>query len=218
METWEPGQRPEERESVSSYDRILQTKGEAEKLARLQKVLVKSAKSSFRAVAVFDLQGMRKHAAGTRALLETYAGEFGKWEDAVSAFRLSEVSEQEYRDAFEQACRKADVRLEGSFPSYEVFPFDIRFSLLQEQVIINRQAHRTMDPEFLALVIRKEQDKLTRSRFSAAQFMSALLRAYDLLVAESFQTRGKPMKQVGIKKVYQVLTTMGGRAAYTEKQ
>ena len=218
MENGEMGNRPQERELPSSYHCVLQAKGEAEKLDRLQKVLVKSAKSAFRAASVLDFQGTRKHAAATRALLGTYAEQFGQWERAMSAFRLSDISEQEYRDAFEQACRKADLQLEGSFPSYEVFPFDIRFSLLHEQVVVNRQVHRTMDPEFLAGVIRNEQDRLNRSRLNAGQFMSALLRAYDLLVAESVQVRGKPMKQVGIKKVYQVLTLLGGRSAYSERQ
>lgn len=214
----EPESRPQEPDSASSYHRMLQTKGEAEDLDQLQKTLAKSAKSAFRAASVLDLQGMRRHAAATRALLATYAEQFGRWESSVSSFRLSEVSEQEYRDAFEQACRKADLPLEGSFPLYQVFPFEIRFSLLQEQVIVNRQVHRTMAPEFLAVVIRQEQERLNRSRFNAAQFMSALLRAYDLLVAESIQARGKPIRQVGIKKVYQVLNLLGGRAAYSEKQ
>lgn len=218
MESLEPEDRPEERELVRGYDRILQTKGEAESLGRQQKEVVRSARSAFRAASQLDFQGMRKHAKAAQVLLATYAEEFGRWEGAVSAFRLSEVSEQEYRDAFELSCLKAGLRLEGSFPSYELFPFDIRFSLSQEQVTINRQVHRTMDPDVLAAVIRKEQDRLNRSRFNAGQFMSALLRAYDLLIAESIQARGKPMKQVGIKKVYQVLTLLGGRAAYSEKQ
>ncbi len=218
MEALEPEVDRSESQVQDAYAVMLEAKHEAENLHRVQKSLAKAAKSVFRAAAVLDLQAMRKQAATAKALLATYLQQFDAWESTVSSLRLADVSEQEYRDAFEAACGKADVRLEGSFPSYEVFPFDIRFSLVQEQVVINRRVHRTMDPEFLALVIRRELDRLLRSRLNTGQFMAALLRAYDLLVAESVQSRGKPMKQVGIKRIYQVLTLLGGRSAYTEKQ
>lgn len=150
MAALEPEARRPESQLQDSYASVLETKSEAERLHRLQKGLAKSARGAFRAAAVLDFQAVRKQAAVTKALLATYSEQFNLWESVVSSFRLSDISEQEYRQAFEAACQKADLRLEGSFPSYEVFPFDIRFSLVQEQVVVNRRVHRTMDPEYLA--------------------------------------------------------------------
>lgn len=197
--------------------RIAHIKQGAEALRKTQDGLVRAARNAFKAASVFDLPALRRHLAAARALIDTYTEQAAAWDESVSGFELGSVAEEEYARAFEEACLKADVRVEGRFPVYEVFPLEIRISLADEQALINNRVCRTMEPTALAAAIRKELDRLARSRFNEGQFMAALVRAYDLLVAESRATRGRPVRQVRLKQIYKALTMLRGRPQYPER-
>jgi hypothetical protein len=189
----------------------------ADSLRKAQQSLGKNAKNALQASEVLDLPALRRHLAASKAPVTAYLEHMKALEDAVSRFNLTDIPEHDYAQVFEAACARLDLRVEGSFPSYEVFPFEIRISLAEEQVLLNNRVNRALDPVALASTIRRELDRLMRSRLNEGQFMSALLRAYDLLVSESVQTKGRPMRQVRLKRIYQVLTLLKGRSGYSER-
>ncbi|HUW65893.1 MAG TPA: hypothetical protein VMW83_14610 [Spirochaetia bacterium] len=137
-------------------------------------------------------------------------------------YRLApdEAGQEEWQRAFVKQCRELKLAVEGEFPSYRVFPIDIKVDLSHDLVMINKRTVRTLHPLAVARRIVQDIDRLNRERFSPNQFMQALVRAYDLLVYEMLAAGRKKeeTKHQPLKRIYDILAVRTGAAGYSLSQ
>jgi hypothetical protein len=113
-----------------------------------------------------------------------------------------------YARAWEEACAREGLPLQGTFPVYRLFPLEIRFDLAERSVLVNRKRRHELRPESLARILRQTYDRLHRARFDAGRFRRALLRAHTLLSGD------RPQQPVLLRQIYELLTLReGGRSA-----
>ncbi len=125
----------------------------------------------------------------------------------------------EYGERFERACVGMGVRLDGSYPDYRVFPFDVRLRPSEERVWIGRKAFWSLRPEIVANAVKRERDRLWGATFDADKFGAALARAFDVLILERRARSGASSQQVALRDVLALLQLPTfGRASYTRDE
>jgi hypothetical protein len=107
--------------------------------------------------------------------------------------------------------------IEGEFPHFRIFPIEVRVDFANELVLVNKRKVRKLHPEAVAALVERELDRLHGERFNPSQFMKALVRAFDVLVAEAY-VNGTPTQAVPLRQVYELLTVRAGSSAYTLNQ
>jgi hypothetical protein len=124
-----------------------------------------------------------------------------------------------YGRDFERACADVGVPLEGAYPDYRVFPFDVRLRLAEERAIIGRKSWWALRPDAVAAACRRERDRLMGGAFAADKFGQALARAYDVLILEVRARSGAGAQQVPLRDVLELLQLPTfGRASYTKDE
>ncbi len=121
-----------------------------------------------------------------------------------------------WESRFKEAFHASYPPVEGEFPLFQIFPVVVRVDFEHEAVAINNRTVRTMHPAAVAAAVEKEWDRLHRERFNAASFAKALLRAYDLVIAEEqLKSHGKSRgASVTLRSLHQVLTLRSGVSGY----
>lgn len=122
-----------------------------------------------------------------------------------------------YARGFERACATEGVALEGAYPDYRVFPFDVRIRLREERVFIGRKSWWALRPEAVARAVRRERDRLFGSSFAVERFGASLARAHALLLQEARERSGPSVQQVALRDVFELLR-LGGRVSYTRDE
>lgn len=142
--------------------------------------------------------------------------------DLFSSFRLApdEDGQREWEKAFLRECRELKIVAEGEFPTYRIFPVEIKVDLNHDLVIINKRTIRTLHPRAVAQKVAVQIERLNRERFFPNQFMQALVRAYDLLTFEAMNDGRKKeeTKLQPLKRIYDILALRTGTAGYTLSQ
>lgn len=136
------------------------------------------------------------------------------------AIAPSTTEQLEWWERFRRSFHAGYPPLDGEYPVFQVFPVEIRVDLEHELVLVNNRTVRTIHPEAVASMVEKEIDRLNRERFNASGFAKALLRAYDLLMAEAKQkAEGHSISPgVPLKTLHQVLSMRSGASSYTLNQ
>jgi hypothetical protein len=188
-------------------------------IGRAVRVAASKANSALRAGKSVNMQDLRRDLGSAATAFAEAAKILADWNGSVQEFRLGSVLEADYDRILRVECAKLNVPLEGEYPVYEVFPFEVRVSLPDEQVTINRRTFRSLNPPVVAAEVRRELDRLTRGSFNSERFLRALIRVYDLLVAEAARSKGgRAPSQVRLKKVHETLTLHRGKAQYSERE
>lgn len=193
--------------------------------ARLAKQLQKAAESA-------DVHLLRQKAgdaadraveadAVLRELREAVMGfSFRDPSTATEVAAASEASlDAAYASAFERACAATGVPLEGNYPDYRVFPFDVRVRLREERAVIGKKSWWALRPEVLANAVKAERERLLGGTFAADKFGMALAKAYDLLILRAREELGIGAQHVALREVL-VLFQLGtfGRNNYTRDE
>ncbi|PSR22533.1 MAG: hypothetical protein C7B45_06285 [Sulfobacillus acidophilus] len=133
---------------------------------------------------------------------------------------VSERDQVEWLSRFKEAFHAGYPPVEGEFPTFQIFPVVVRVDFEHEAVAVNNRTVRTMHPAAVATAVEKEWDRLNRERFNAASFAKALLRAYDLVIAEQQLSSGGKSRGAAVllRSLYQVLTLKGGVSSYSLNQ
>ena len=132
----------------------------------------------------------------------------------------AEAAAGAYAAAFEQAADAGALPLEGAFPDYRVFPFDVRIRLAEERALIGRRSHWAMRPAALVEACKRERARLHGAAFAADRFGAALVRCYDLLMAEDRTADGTARpREVPLQGALTLLQLSNfGRATYTRDE
>ena len=181
-----------------------------ERLGRLKKVGEQSG--------LINLMELRKQldevsrlSFEAQALAEAVAGKVAHYTVA------SERGDQtEWWERFRQAFHSGYPPVEGEFPTFQVFPVEVRVDFANELVLINNRTVRVLHPEAVAALVEKEWDRLNRERFNAASFAKALVRAYDLLLLELKDNAGgrDPGRAIPLRTLHQTLALKSGVSGY----
>ncbi len=124
-----------------------------------------------------------------------------------------------YGAEFERACAALGVPLEGAYPDYRVFPFEVHLRPREERVLIGRKSWWALRPDAVAKAVKRERDRLMGGSFAADRFGLALTRVFDLLIQEVRARSGPGAQQVALRDVLAVLQLPTfGRASYTKDE
>ncbi len=126
----------------------------------------------------------------------------------------------EWWERFRQSFHAGYPPVEGEYPTFQVFPVEIRVDLANELVMINNRTVRVLHPGAVATLVEKEWDRLNKERFNAASFAKALVRAYNLLMLEvANNARGrKAGASVPLRLLHQTLALRLGSSGYPLNQ
>jgi hypothetical protein len=135
----------------------------------------------------------------------------------VDGFRMAVTDED--RDAwtrvFVESCHDLGRHVESEYPLFRVFPVEVRADLADDAISLNGRTVRVLHPKAVADLVNKEIVRLTKERFNVSQFMRALARAYDLLMAE--RRAENPGKRVvpsaPLRQIYALLAIRTGMTA-----
>ena len=131
-----------------------------------------------------------------------------------------EAGQAQWEKAFLKQCRELKLTVDGEFPTYRIFPIEIRVDLGHAQVLVNKRVVRTLHPKAVAARAAREIERLNRERFNPNQFMRALLRAYKLLGDEMRVAgrRKEAAKKQPLKRIHEVLALRTGPGGYSLSQ
>lgn len=139
--------------------------------------------------------------------------------EKLPSFDVAAYLRGEFEVAFCAACRAYGLKVTGSFPTYEVFPFRVRVYPDRGTVEVNDRVLRLLRPRALAGHLKAARDRMYRENFNATRFIDALARAYDTLLAVRRAEQGvdlPPGTDVPLQDIYEQLTLLPAhRLRYT---
>ena len=121
---------------------------------------------------------------------------------------------QEYARAFERACADLRIPLEGTYPDYHVFPFEVKIRLEEDRALVGKRSSWVLRPAALAQAVYRERDRLLGASFAADRFGASLARAYDLRIGD--EPGHPPVRLVDILEMLQLGNF--GRNNYTRDE
>ena len=191
----------------------------AKRAATLAANAARLAKRLHRAAESVDLHELRQRAQDAAGRAAEAAAALAELAPAVEDPQVLLEAEDatahtRYAEAFAQACAGQAVPLEGSYPDYRVFPFDVRIRLAEHRAILGRRSIWTLAPEALAAAVKRERDRLYGATFAADRFGASLARAYDIRKGD--QHGSPPVRLVEILEMFQLGTF--GRNSYTRDE
>lgn len=129
--------------------------------------------------------------------------------EKLPTFDVAAYLREEFEAGFFAACQAHGLKVTGSFPAYEVFPFRVRVYPDRGTVEVNERVLRLLRPRALAGYLKAARDRLYRANFNAERFIDALARVYDTLLAARRATQGVDLPQgtdIPLLDVYDQLT------------
>lgn len=129
---------------------------------------------------------------------------------------------EEWTRAFIEGCHASNRQVDGEFPNFRIFPVEVKADLANDAVFINNRLVRSLHPNAIAKLVDAEIARLNKERFNVNQFMRAIVRAYDVLLAERRAEEGtsKVAGAVLLKQIHSLLAlrTGGGANGYSLNQ
>lgn len=154
--------------------------------------------------------------AGTQALgLQEILGQF--------QIAPREVDQMEWTRAFMAECANLGNTVDGEYPQFRVFPVDVKVDFAHHQVQMNNRTVRVLHPKAVAALVNNEVAKLYKERFNPILFMRAVIRVYEVLLAER-QVEGlqkgnrNVARSVSLRQIHNLLSVRTGTSGYTAGQ
>ena len=169
------------------FDQEITTR--AKRAAALAGQAARVAKRLQRAAESVDVRDLRQRAQDAASRAAEAAAALAELEPAVRDPSVlvagdDPEADAQYAGAFAKACAAQGVPLEGSYPDYRVFPFDVRIRLAEHRALVGRRSIWTLAPEALAKAVKRERDRLYGASFAADRFGASLAKAYDFRVGD----------------------------------
>jgi len=123
--------------------------------------------------------------------------------------------QERWTRVFVEACHGMGRQVEGQFPTFRVFPVEIKADLANDAVYLNNRMTRSLHPKAVASLVDIEITRLSKERFNAVQFARALVRASEVLLAERrVQAKSdNASSAVLLKQVHALLAVRTGSSA-----
>ena len=208
-----------ETEAVKTVDELLSVlQVRCNALSRMGRALLKSLHGLESSVSAFSSDDAVKFGEECLSQVAQLRQSLEECRDLLKTLTPASLNEEAYRSAFEAECGRLGLNLSGHFPHYEVFPLQVVFHLADGAVEIGGRLCKQLHPRSVAVAIQRELKALTRVPFNTAKFRGALIRAYDLLVAESGVGKSTPLQQVSLRDIYKVISVVAFKETYPVRQ
>lgn len=216
------GERQENSGVKNSWDQFTENiEPQIEELAKLAERMGGSKKLAKQA-GLLNLTELRKQVEellGENAHALSLGAEIAK---SLEAFQLGryETDSVAWSAVFIRECQKGGHAVDGEFPSFRVFPLEVKVDFAHDLVLINNRTVRALDPKAAALQVLGQIDKLYRERFNANQFLKALVRAYHIVLHEwqAEHPNQALIRALPLKQIYEVMTIRTGPGGYSLSQ
>lgn len=179
-------------------------------------------KSTQKQVNLINLQDLRKQLDDAVRQSEEVRDIAKSLQEQVEQYRIARsTSDQiEWTQRFRQGFHTGYPSVDGEFPNFQVFPVEVRVDFERELVLVNNRIVRSLHPEAVVGAVEKAIDRLNQERFNSLQFAKALIRVYDLLIAEARAKAdgGAVGQTVTLGAVHQVLSARTGPSGYNPNQ
>ncbi len=146
-------------------------------------------------------------------------------EELLSDFQLiaQESDQEEWMRVFVAECHTLGHSVDGEYPTLRVFPVEVKVDVAHDLVQVNNRIVRVLHPKAVAALVSKEVAKRYKERFNVNQFLRALVRVYDALIAEKISsTLDHPQKNIirsiPLKQIYSLLSIRTGASGYSQNQ
>ena len=171
---------------------------------------------------LINVLDLHKHLDEVRRLAREMKGTAEEIAKQLDEYRIcvAEADQAEWTLRFREAFHAGYPPVEGEFPVFQVFPVEVKVEFDNDLIRINNRIHRDLHPGAVAAQVEKEWDRLNAERFNAGSFAKALLRAYDLLVAEQQMSvrNGNSGRTALLRDIHAILTLRRGVSGYTLNQ
>jgi len=131
--------------------------------------------------------------------------------EKLPTFDVASYLRENFEAEFFAACRSQDLKVSGSFPTYEVFPFRIRVQPEKRWIEVNDRVVRLLRPEALVAYLKAEKNRLYRENFNPVRFIDALAFIYDTILSVHQASQGVKIQtglDVSLLDVYERLTPL----------
>ncbi len=136
---------------------------------------------------------------------------------SVDRFRMvaTEADRDEWTRLFVEGCHAAGRQVDGEYPLFRVFPVEVKTDFANDGVYINNRLVRILHPKAVASLVDREISRLYKEKFNAASFMRALVRAYDVLLAERqvAESGKRIVTAISLKQIHALLAIRTGTTA-----
>jgi hypothetical protein len=108
-----------------------------------------------------------------------------------------------------EACKSRGIDIIGEGNNYEIFPYRLKITAAEEEVLINGKKAPGLRPAAVADFLEKGRAKLLAANFNADKFAAELAAVYDIAVVSG--SRGKksaPDADVYLNTLYKYLVPM----------
>lgn len=95
------------------------------------------------------------------------------------------MSNGDFSGQMVECCKQLGVDVQGSFPTYEMFPCRVTINPEAQDVTVDKKHIACLRPQKLVGDIKKELDRLSKAQFNAALFAKELSTAYDLAILKA---------------------------------
>lgn len=188
-------------------------------LVPLMRRLTTAWKAVQKAQAVGDLATLSNNLSQLKMMLEQIPSPLEGAFTVAAAYDVRMYLDDLFDAELRSACAASDLRLEGQYPRYFVYPLRVQVDARRLGILINRKLHRGLRISRIVEAIRAERERLLGRPFNARHFLTDLAAAYDGLVElESARNRVQMSgHEVGLRRTYRRLVPMRQwRADYPE--
>jgi len=192
----------------------------AKTLARLGRLKVLEQQAS-----QLNLVDMRKLLQDVRQSSQDSGNQATELEELLRDYQLvaQETDQEEWMRVFVAECHALGHAVDGEYPTLRVFPVEVKVDVTHDLVQVNNRIVRVLHPKAVAALVSKEVAKRYKERFNVNQFLRALVRIYDVLMAERISTtleQGQKniARSVPLKQIYSLLSVRTGATGYSQNQ
>jgi len=158
-----------------------------------------------------NLEQAERAAGWLEAALGKKTETLARLKEKLPAFDTPAYLREGFEEEFLAACREHDLKVTGSFPNYEVFPFRIRIQPDRRLIEVNERVVRILRPWVFAAYLKEQKNRLYKENFNPVRFLDALSAVYDTILAVRRATSGVKVQgdlDVSLLDIYDRLTPL----------
>lgn len=179
-------------------------------LIAIGKRVAKKLAALERAISTGDLKGFEKIFPALETDLANAIAALPEARDKYNSLQAW-IKSSEYPVALEQKMAEAQLKLEGSFPVYQIHPFKLEVDVEggSASLTFNRKTDKTpaLNPSALTQWVAQKRKKLLETPFHSEKFCDSLLAAYKIANRLMFTEKQERWgKGVSLRRIYELLT------------
>lgn len=158
-----------------------------------------------------DLKSWTRDIGAMHSLLQEQEALLASMQAQVDDFGIrAYVEDGDFAEQMLGYCEGLEVDVKGDFPSYEIFPFQVRVDAENLDLYLDRKRVQCLRPLTFVQLVKTKRDKMLRASFDPRTFIKELAAAYDLALLRQNQGKAQAatVADIYLKSLYNFLTPM----------